>query len=89
MISPALAAYVACAERNNERAHVVLRDVHMARCTDMANHLCDWRTLPGTEPADVETLAADHVARFGHVVAVIDDGDVTTLMPKEGAPELP
>lgn len=72
---------------DNERARRLFAGMHAGRCIDVTHHECDWRTLPAagrpvsTSMADIWALATDHVLRKRHVVAVINDGVVTTLMP--------
>jgi hypothetical protein len=76
---------ITCSEHDNERARRLFAGMHAGRCIDLTDHGCDWRTLPAAgcqvPMADVWALAADHVLRERHVVAVIDDGVVTTLIP--------
>jgi hypothetical protein len=49
-----------------------------ARCTDMQHHTCPWQTRT---PGWIHTRAMEHTMRQGHIVAVVDNGVVTTLMP--------
>lgn len=69
------------AEFDHAGAQRVFAGVVMARCIDAANFLCDWHSAPGVTGDTLHHLAAEHAQQ--HVVAVIEDGVVTTLMPPE------
>lgn len=65
-------------DSSNARAHRLFAGMFFARCTDLDHLACPWQTRT---PGRIRTGAVEHCMRQGHVVAVIDNGVVTTLVP--------